>query len=627
MIKSITIKNFKSISSEVTIRFSDITLLYGPNSIGKSSVIHALHLLREIFLNREIDPKQTQLGDESLYLGGIRNLVNGRDRSLKIHLKVELSVDGPWNRTDLHELDLQEEYGEGHAYLPFLRRMIREQMWPGQSSNSHFSQFPTHGYRQIGFLPVDGGVRSCAISVEIEFTEMDTVQLSTSTFLDDQLLMTRTLHGATTSGFTEGSVLCGLGADQLFPEMDYDFWDFKKIMDDGPLPPFELDGEDEPPEDPAVAEFRQRYPDGRVDEAATELAWKAICRKTEEFAKERSPHLRSWRQVAADWYRRRSHKLEMGSPRGYGFSTDLSGDFTPLSGEDVLGASADGQSADVETNFIIEAYNSYILYHAALSAAIQKRLEVVLENVLHVGPLRKHYLPPSPGEVAVRSWYSGLAAWDHVRERDVDVDDVNSWMEAPDRFNSGCRLELVTRCLIRDRDRFLRRVDGLSDLQQVLELLDQEENESAITIVNKKSLPLMTREVGTGVSQILPVIVAALWAKKGIRLFEQPELHLHPKMQMSVADVMLDAVVENSGKTFIVESHSEHVLLRLMRRIRQSNDQAAEYRVLPECVSVAFFENEDGVLRVRNIKIDANGEFIGPWPDDFFDLEFNERFA
>jgi hypothetical protein len=73
LITAIEIENFKAFGERQRIELRPITLLFGPNSGGKSSVTHALHYFREVLLHRNLDAHRTRSGGESLDLGGIRN--------------------------------------------------------------------------------------------------------------------------------------------------------------------------------------------------------------------------------------------------------------------------------------------------------------------------------------------------------------------------------------------------------------------------------------------------------------------------------------------------------------------------------------------------------------------------
>ena len=122
-------------------------------------------------------------------------------------------------------------------------------------------------------------------------------------------------------------------------------------------------------------------------------------------------------------------------------------------------------------------------------------------------------------------------------------------------------------------------------------------------------LVLLTN-VGFGVSQVLPVLVLCALAEEGSTIiFEQPEIHLHPAVQAGLADVFID-VVKTRHIQIILESHSEHLLIRLQRRM-------AEERLMPEDVALYFTRIEDGESKLEELQIDQYGN-ISNWPENFF---------
>lgn len=126
-------------------------------------------------------------------------------------------------------------------------------------------------------------------------------------------------------------------------------------------------------------------------------------------------------------------------------------------------------------------------------------------------------------------------------------------------------------------------------------------------------------DVGFGVSQVLPVLVQAFYAPPhSTMLFEQPELHLHPSAQGALADALIDASVRGRVQ-FIVESHSEHFLRRLQRRI-------AEEDIAPEHVAVYKCDVTEGASRLERLEVDAFGQ-ITNWPQDFFGDEMGDLLA
>src|SRR5437870_346143 len=92
-ITSITIENFKGISDLVSIPIRPITLLFGKNSSGKSTILQALHYLREVLEHRRPDPDRTQSGGDTIDLGGFQSLVHRNELERQIRIQVAFSLD------------------------------------------------------------------------------------------------------------------------------------------------------------------------------------------------------------------------------------------------------------------------------------------------------------------------------------------------------------------------------------------------------------------------------------------------------------------------------------------------------------------------------------------------------
>ena len=92
MITKITIENFKGISSPVSIELKPITLLFGSNSAGKSTIFHALLYAYEVFVNRNFSPDRTTLGGDSIDLGGFETFVHQHELDRSIRLAFELNM-------------------------------------------------------------------------------------------------------------------------------------------------------------------------------------------------------------------------------------------------------------------------------------------------------------------------------------------------------------------------------------------------------------------------------------------------------------------------------------------------------------------------------------------------------
>ena len=119
-------------------------------------------------------------------------------------------------------------------------------------------------------------------------------------------------------------------------------------------------------------------------------------------------------------------------------------------------------------------------------------------------------------------------------------------------------------------------------------------------------------DVGYGVSQVLPVLVALFAASPGQLVYiEQPEIHLHPRAQTALAEVLADAA--KRGVRVVVETHSDLLLLGLQTLV-------AEGDLAPELVKLHWFaRRSDGSTQVTSADVDKSGAF-GEWPVDFGDV-------
>jgi predicted ATPase len=129
-------------------------------------------------------------------------------------------------------------------------------------------------------------------------------------------------------------------------------------------------------------------------------------------------------------------------------------------------------------------------------------------------------------------------------------------------------------------------------------------------------------DVGFGVSQVLPVLVQCYFAPEGsIIVFEQPEIHLHPRVQAALADVFIDAAKERRVQ-IVVESHSEHLLRRLQRRVAEAES------VTNEDIALYFVETrrDSSASELQKLEIDLFGN-ITNWPAGFFGDELGELAA
>jgi hypothetical protein len=147
-------------------------------------------------------------------------------------------------------------------------------------------------------------------------------------------------------------------------------------------------------------------------------------------------------------------------------------------------------------------------------------------------------------------------------------------------------------------------------------------------LIDNAGRKLTFQDVGTGISCVVPVISAL---HKLHSFIQQPELHLHPALQSALGDILVEQVNrENPGRYFI-ETHSDYLLLRCLRRIRETSNgkysAESKLRLKPEDISILYFEPQtDGVTSIKKIRASTQGDFLDRWPRGFFEERGKDLF-
>ena len=215
-------------------------------------------------------------------------------------------------------------------------------------------------------------------------------------------------------------------------------------------------------------------------------------------------------------------------------------------------------------------------------------LERTLEALFPIRPFRR--LPERwyifTGTAPQHVGYQGDLLPDLLLRRPELVDETNEWLE---KLNIGHKLTVKS-----------MGADS-GDLFEV-RLIDTR---------RKGHVDAALPDVGFGISQLLPFIVQSLVSEGQIISIEQPEVHVHPKLQADLGDLLAAAIKEPRQNRFIVETHSEHLILRLQRLVRK--------RVLnPEDISVIYVSRRPEGAKAEQLRLDEDGDFIDEWPNGFF---------
>ena len=258
-----------------------------------------------------------------------------------------------------------------------------------------------------------------------------------------------------------------------------------------------------------------------------------------------------------------------------------------------------------------------------------------LNEFTYVGPLRD--LPQreiKPQRTYEKSrWAKGLAAWDVLYNADESfLEKVNSWI-GKDHINTGYKIVAERFVIIPEND-----FNDLTKLEETKSIKD-ELNRLKSTLPTKTKLSLsdlnndievMLQDIGVGISQLLPIIVLSCQNNDSENVtqlvsIEQPELHIHPALQVELADLFIESSV-NNNKMFLIETHSEHLMLRLLRRIRETTEKKVpdNFKLNKNDVSIVYVEPNIMGTYCTSLHSDEYGEFIERWPKGFFTERISE---
>lgn len=232
-------------------------------------------------------------------------------------------------------------------------------------------------------------------------------------------------------------------------------------------------------------------------------------------------------------------------------------------------------------------------------------LSRMLERIVHVGPLRDMPKRVTAEAMDVRGIGSrGEHLTQHLARHPQLLQEVN---EALQKLEVPYTLDLA-----RFQDDEI--VNAVGDIGVAV----LREAESGLT--------LSLADVGFGVSQVLPVVVHLLTSSRQMILVEQPEIHLHPRLQARMADIIIDSANRRNNQV-VIETHSEHLLLRIERRL---SELAAGRPGLPQDapkLNVSYVSRGENGSEIMRLEVDERGQVVSPWPDGFFDESFDDALA
>lgn len=149
--------------------------------------------------------------------------------------------------------------------------------------------------------------------------------------------------------------------------------------------------------------------------------------------------------------------------------------------------------------------------------------------------------------------------------------------------------------------------------------------ETELVFQDKAGLAHSIQSLGSGIGVIVPVVVALSATDTELLSIEEPESHVHPRLQAELGDIVITAALGRQKRTLFIETHSEHLILRILRRIRETTEGKMDgsqenLHLRPDDISVLYVKNG----KVTELPVTPDGDFSKSWPDGFFDERFEE---
>ena len=150
-----------------------------------------------------------------------------------------------------------------------------------------------------------------------------------------------------------------------------------------------------------------------------------------------------------------------------------------------------------------------------------------------------------------------------------------------------------------------------------------------LSLTDNNQQKLEIEDVGSGIGYVLPVLASLV--QDGISLIQQPELHLHPALQSNLGDAVMRSVENKSHLSAftLIETHSEHLLLRIMRLIKNANQRKGEVLnpISYDRVAILYFDPlPNGETQVKRLRLAPDGQLVDRWPGGFFNERFKDIF-
>lgn len=555
-LKNFRVGNFKPYNHSQSLKLKPITLLFGPNSSGKSSLIHSILYLQNAFDQKDLDPHYMKISGDSVDLGGFRQLIHRND--IQRRLEYEIEIDKSQLNTELQKtlmeinsIKLKIEIGQ-----PLKEKFKRQIIKAHEDGQFFYENSPTGEFESVG----KPRVQKYDIVLDEE-TMLSFGYRGNDLFKIDQFNYSNKII----SKIIQAIIL----SNTTTSEIDDD--DYNKVQDSI---------------DNILSEFYVLTTDiipSRIRTISKTTMDKIIAINKENRELEFANTIRMFLPVAL--------------------------------------------------NEILEG-----LYDVA---------KLSLSTLVYLGPIRSYPPRHLSFEAINNSNYQsgGALAWDKLRDNEEVRKKINAWLRNTGKLKSRYQIEVrkyvdpksnefnsVLEDIESEQNFELEKLGNWNGLpiDKIIDSMksDAVEGIKELVLVDSDGTVVSHRDVGFGISQVIPVLVYTLANKNKIVMIEQPEIHLHPALQAELGDVMIESALGENKNTLILENHSETMMLRLLRRIRETTQKKDNGLppITPDDISLIYVENTKNGTVLKNLRIDKMGKIIDPVPGGFFEEDFEELF-
>ncbi len=685
-LSSISIKNFKGIDEHgITVNIAPITLLFGPNNAGKSTVIQALHLAREVLYAQ--NPNFNKI--DSLDIGTFKDYVHKHELDRSVSIKLEFNVD-------LREEFSYEEYDCGDVY-DFINYLALEfeLKWDESKSKPILTQYTIFINKKELTTVKISSVQSRKIA-ECEFfsfehfvseEKLEEIKDYVKNYTIDCLPIE--YQGANIDNYSEF-----LGLKAIFDEKKTNKISEAKanqIMYALKVAENELDEfkKTEPKLERSLKKIKGNY-DNIIRDIDKHEEYKKIEKDKTEFCDRQKGyrldliHLLREKKISNLSKNEINEKIAITRLNPY-YITFI--EHHILKQMPIIKANHNNLDNFIEFKTFFEKYNPDI-NKGYLDKQMKERLSkehqrsisfgitsshgmpwreylrsefdfpatcsfttwllttlgnefgFYLEKMLYMGPVRKQIERGAftTQKITHKNWKDGSIVWDYIAMAG------NKYLGL---LNSKIKAIGLDYTIIQKRifslDSSLLNQDNTKLTKKELSFMFsslEQHSDVIIKLKNTKTgVETEIKDMGLGISQIMPILGACVFAgEKAFIAIEEPESHIHPKLQVNLGDVIIESALHSENTpTFIIETHSEHLLLRFLRRIRHTQEGIAssEHAMTPNDIAVNWIGSTPTCYDVDSIQkttyaaalgIDDDGSFNAPWPEGFFDERGQELF-